>query len=72
MAESLIKIGRVWLDPDRVDAVSPNGATHAHIILSSGHIISLEIGTGKQFESVDALAAQVNSHRTMKEHADVT
>lgn len=61
--DPMIKIGRIWLDPDRVDAVAPHNVTHARIILSSGHTIDMEVGTGKKFDSPDALAKEINAHR---------
>jgi len=67
MAETLVKIGRVWLDPDRVDAVSPHGANHAHIILGSGHTVELELGVHRSFATVEALAAEINAKRTRPE-----
>jgi len=65
----LVKIGRVWLDPDRVDAVSPHNVNHAHIILSSGHTIEMELGVARPFATVEALAAEINAHRTEKQES---
>lgn len=63
MSGELIKVGRVWLDPSRVDAVSPHNVNHAHVILSSGHTIEMELGLARPFATVDDLATKINELR---------